>query len=284
MQPEVDTLHPMALRPLPIDPAASNGMYLRYLAALDALSQTLVSYVIPLYIERRGIYEQVGTGFIVRFVSRHYLVTAAHVLDIQKESPLFVYTSPREIRRIDGISRSTVHEGGRQVDMLDVGVVKLSNSASPPYPGVRKVAMEINMLAPGLQRHAATYLLLGFPSTKNRLNRVTRDVVSKGFAWEGRSASPEIYQKIGISEEHHLALAFDRKVGLRADGSPVDFPKPQGMSGAPIWLLHRDEDMGLKEFVVTAIAHTHKERHGAIVCTDIRVACELIGVLATDPY
>lgn len=267
-----------------IDPAAPRGKSPQYWATLDAVAQTLASYAIPLYVDRRGGYEQVGTGFIVHFANRHYFVTAGHVLDIQKDHPLFFYTGSREIRRLDGISRSTVHESGRRADMLDVGVVMLSNIASPPYPNVRKGAIEITMLAPGRPRYGSTYLLLGFPSTKNKFNRVTGEVASKGFAWEGRSAPPDTYQRIGISEKLHLAIAFDSRVGVRADGTSVVFPKPQGMSGAPIWQLYTDDDMGHACFVVTAIAHTHRKQHGAIVCTDVRVACDLIGILATDPY
>jgi hypothetical protein len=71
----------------------------------------------------------------------------------------------------------------------------------------------------------------------------------------------------------HIVLAFNEKDIVHPDGRKMNFPKPQGISGSPLWELRRPEDGGPR---VAGIMIEHRKRHKAMVAVDIGFALRML--------
>ena len=210
------------------------------------------------------------------------MITAAHVLDaFYATGSLYYYIGPRVTRRVVGRALMTPNPAGRNMDQQDIGVVELTGDALPPYADIEKLCVELHNLRPrAMPRESATYIVLGFPSTKNELHRVRRELVAKVYAFHGHAASEPVYEALQLTEPTHLLIKFDPKAGKGAENKPVHFPKPQGMSGGPVFRIPLVPDRETyKGFPVVAIAIAHQTAQKAIQCTDISVAIDIIGAM-----
>ena len=247
--------------------------------AADLLSH----YVLPLYrTDQFDRPQQVGSGFIVRFDGQHYLVTAAHVLDLRHQGGLYFYAGKDSPTSISGRACQSGSGGSRDDDQIDVGVVQLDSSVpSPPYRNIAKMAVDAHELWPEQgNRFGNSYLLLGFPATKNVFRRADGVVIARAYAYLGESSDKLLYKRLSLSTEEHLLVKFDQRVGFDSAGRQIVFPKPHGMSGGPIFHYSSINSADFKfSFPIVGIATRHKAREKAIQGTDIAVAARLIGEL-----
>ena len=240
----------------------------------------LSRYVIPVYQTRRKRPVQVGSGFIVRASHEHFFVTAGHVLDMRADGPLYFYSDVTQHRFLNGSARWTTFERSRQDDDLDVAVVRLSRQALPPYRSIGKFAVDLGSLTPGRLRDQAHYLVVGFPHSKNKPNPTVNHVESYAWGFYGASLPVETYEHAGVATASHILLKFDQKRGFDLGLSPIHMAKPQGMSGAPIWMIasehYKDPEEGP---VVVGVAISHRAALKAVQGTDVVVVYEMIAEL-----
>lgn len=246
------------------------------------LTDALAHCVVPLFAEGSdGKPRLVGTGVLVSSGDDSYLMSAAHAFDeIQEGRQLFFYIEPQTIRRLSGVLRTTKKPKGtdRKGDRLDVGVLLLQDPSLPPYPAVGKRCLPVTAVVPhALPRQGKHYLITGFPGSKSRPNPVAREVSSKVYGLWNISAPAEQYGALGLSQSNHIAVRFDRKRSVFPNKQVQTFPRPAGMSGAPVWLLYDESgpnDPSQTPLVGIAIEH-HTSGH-VLVATDIAVALDLI--------
>lgn len=252
---------------------------------LEQASEILTNYVVPIYFDDwndRPVQE--GTGFFVRVGNQHFFVTAAHVLDKRETTRLYYYIAPNVTRHLSDEDYLTTRGSAalrRADDPLDVAVVRLGQ-AVPPYREVQKLPFDIHQLMPrALPRGASDYIVVGFPETRNRPNHQRVDITARAYAYHNGSAHDDAYARLGLAPASHLLLKFDAHIGFKADGSKVQFPKPQGMSGSPIWRFQSEQQTPWDTygFPAVAIATAHLKNERMMQGTDISVAIDLIGRL-----
>jgi hypothetical protein len=253
-------------------------------AQLRHASDLLSRYVLPLYTDENNRPVHAGSAFIVRAQGHYFLVTAAHVLDRLADGNLYFYVTPREVRAVEGKGYCTPGnpKDRRNDDRLDVGVVCLRNGVYPPYPLVDKSAIDIHELAPQvLPRPSRDYLVVGFPTSKNKANPVKVELNAIAYAYHGKSPAAKAYEKTGAEQRYHVLIEFEQRLGYDTYGLQVTFPKPQGMSGSPVWLYDAGEPLPFDTFgfPVVAVATAHRVGDGLLEGTDISVAIGMIGDL-----
>jgi hypothetical protein len=204
-------------------------------AIVDSID-LLTKFSVPLYREEpSGKPEQFGTGFFVRTEKHHYLVSAAHVLDESRVRGGFFYLAPNAVQTLTGRVITTGHPSERDNDLFDVGVIQLAKGQLPPYTEVDKFAMDYSYLSPRLlPRSTKHYAIIGFPASQSSTNPAARTTSVAAYAYRSDSLNDGEYAGHGFSPESHVLLPLDRKRGFGPDGRIRAFPKPQGMSGAPI--------------------------------------------------
>jgi hypothetical protein len=222
-----------------------------------------------------------GTGLLVQVRDDCFLISAAHVFDPLKEGrDLYFYSDTRTLCHLAsaGPARLTpIHDGKRENDKFDVGVLKLEGPARPPYQPVDKFALPGDLLFP-LQnpRDRQAYLVTGFPASKSKVKLKQNDFCSVPLAHAATSSPMEEYERIAVSPKSHIVLTFGKKV-IRKNGQLQASPAPQGLSGSPVWLVNAtDFAENRTHSTVVGIVTDHKPKSGALVATDIAVAWGLI--------
>jgi hypothetical protein len=248
---------------------------------LESAIDLLTKYSIPLYVnDEYNRPDQFGTGFFVRAGESHFLVSAAHVLDVARTRKVFYYATPEKLRWLSGRVLTTGRPETLDDDMLDVGVMRLTGDALPPYPAVDKFPVEISYLRPKyLPRLGKHYVIVGFPATKSRIDSRDRTALVSPYAYRSDSAGENVYAKQGVDAETHLVLPLDLRKGRDAGGLIRAFPKPQGMSGSPIVVLYGDNEEtedSLRGFPVVAVGTRYCKSAKVLIGTDIRFAVEMI--------
>ncbi len=242
--------------------------------------ELLVNFSVPLYYaDDYGRPIQFGTGFFVRGNAEYYLVTAAHVLDTAFEKEVFYYVTPSKIRKLSGETTRTGKSAlNRCDDVIDIGVMRLTGDGLPPYPEVSKFVMEPEYLRPQyLPRAGRNYTIVGFPATKSKVNRSEGTVLVAPHAYRCEPVSDQDYHKYGFSPENHVLLQLDLRVGFGPNGEQVNFPKPQGMSGSPIFILYSENSVDeTRVFPVVAVGIEYRQKQKLLVGTDVGRVIEAI--------
>jgi hypothetical protein len=239
----------------------------------------LTKFSVPLYVDDEyGRPDQFGTGFFVRARESHFLVSAAHVLDVARTKGVFFYATPTTLRALNGKVLTTGHPDNRDDDALDVGVMKLTGDALPPYREVEKFAMDISYLTPNyLPRADKHYVIVGFPATKSVVDTQRRTALASPYAYRSDSFDDNDYESLGVNARSHVALPLNLRQGLDSSGEPRIFPKPQGMSGSPIVVLYEATNQNHQRvFPVVAIGVRYRKRQKVLIGTDVRFAVEMI--------
>jgi hypothetical protein len=229
--------------------------------------EDLSAFSIPLYQQDyNGRPSLHGTGFFVTVGQDDFLVSAAHVFD-RATNRLFFYSSPDTPRYLSGHRIRSGSPGSRDRKSIDIGVLKLTGDPMPPYPAVRKFAMDVSNLKPSYQpRSGKDYVMIGFPATKNCFNAVEQTVPADPYAYRTQSVPEEEYRVHGVSADTHVVLFLDLKKGFDQSGKLQHFPKPRGMSGSPIVVLARGDDSRVFP-VVVAVLTDHRRK--AAMGTDV---------------
>ncbi len=248
------------------------------LETLDQAAEVLAKFVVPIYQEHRGAPQQIGSGFFVRVGSKHILVSAAHVLDGLRDNDLFIYTAPGYTRKLSGTVLLTQTKGNRDNDRLDVGILSLTDKFNPPYQEVEKFAVDPSYLRSySDQRQGKSYTIIGYPSSQSRVNIIKRQVLARAYAYRDQSIPEDKYSELGLNQQDHLALALDLRRGFDSKGQHRNFPKPQGMSGSPIWLLYDEvNEKSNRVFPIVAVGTKYLRNERVLVGTDISIVIDMI--------
>ena len=244
---------------------------------LDEAVTTLSRFTVPLYRDVRGKPEQFGSGFFLESGGRVVLVSAAHVLRTAKDQTIYYYISKNEICRLDG-KLILGKGGGGDDDHIDVAGLVLSERTSLPKPETGKVAVPLSYLAPRyLPRTGKQYLIVGYPSTKNEANPVAKSVTARPYAYHEDSATLEAYEKLGLSQAGHIVIPLNLRKGFDSSGQQVTFPKPNGISGSPLWVLYEEAGKDAhRTFPLVGVGIEYRWAEKLLVATDSQ---EVLGLL-----
>lgn len=249
------------------------------LEAIDDAMGLMAKFVVPLYEDNgRGQPSSHGSGFFIKAGEYHFLVSAAHVLETMKAKSLFYYISPTIKRKLSGKLLLNPWQGDRENDLIDVGVLRLTGEGLPPYPDVNKFAIDASYLLPSyLPRSSKDYMVVGFPASKSNVNPLRREVAATAYGYRNHSIPDLEYHKQGLLPETHLALPLDLEVGFDSKGKHRNFPKPQGMSGSPIWVLYNeDEQDDGRSLHIVGIGTKYRRNERLLIGTDVAVAVKMI--------
>jgi hypothetical protein len=196
-------------------------------------------------------------------------------LDEARQKRVFFYATRDKIRTLTGKVLTTGDPDKRDNDLLDVGVMKLTGEAAPPYPDVEKFPMPGSYLKPAyLPRSGKHYVIVGFPASKSVVDSRDRTTLVAPYAYRSDPIDDKEYKAHGLDPATHIVLPLNLKKGFDADGRLVHFPKPQGMSGSPIIALYGEPgtEQDSRVFPVVAVGTQYRRRTKVLIGTEISFA------------
>jgi hypothetical protein len=153
----------------------------------------------------------------------------------------------------------------------------MNNGILPPYPDVNKYPMDISYLKPGyLPRIGKHYSFAGFPATKTKVSNFKNSIEVTTYSYRSDSIPDSEHSKYGVDASTHIVLPLDTKKGYDKNGNSTHFPKPQGMSGAPVVVLYEEDGDASRTFPVVAVAIEHRPRDNVVIATDVKFVLEAI--------
>jgi hypothetical protein len=234
---------------------------------------------------QRAVHQN-GSGVLLKIGDKHFLLSAAHVIDYTAIHGIPYLLSPAEGKEpipLDRVRACTspwpAHRDPKDPDMrdadpLDVGFVELNREIVDRLQPARRFAplQEIDV---GERLRLGCYLLLGYP----RQLSVVDVAKQKAHAEPLRYVTELCTDPVDQFDPTKLVRLKYPPTGLNAHMAEVSVPNPKGMSGCGVWRLAemKHPDKWSKDDVkLVAIEHSWHRHRRYIQGTRVRYALELI--------
>lgn len=160
-------------------------------------------------------------------------------------------------------------------DTLDVAVTYLKDIPLPNRMGEVTVdSLSITQFALKRARTNLCVFPTGFPISKSGLNKYTRAVEWPMYMGLARAKPLELYSRYGRDPNKHIICSYDDKISFNEKWQRDNLPKPQGISGGPMWVVDKNQITG--EFTPRVIGVLVEQPDKVMIATDI--ACALQGI------
>lgn len=174
-----------------------------------------------------------GTGTLVKKGSKHFILTAAHV--VRRFSPLFVPTGTEHVPlSINWILSSTARDDCER-DPLDYAIAELGTKQSELLRQ-RWTFVPDNLLdGVGDEFATAEYAFTGYPTSRDRVVFERREHRFQPRFFIQHSVASSALEKAGFSPHTHIGIHFKQTKNVNEVGLKVSLPKMEGVSGGAIW-------------------------------------------------
>jgi len=214
------------------------------LRLLRRATEFLERHVIPVFrIDERENPDIVGTGILAMLNNKHYLITAAHVLDVC-DTGVFLLQSGYEGKPLsnNAIVSSKKFGESRLDDQVDIGFVRLTEDEMLKLG--KDNFLDLNHVSgPSMKIGETLFIALGYPIRDQVRDHKNHMIETPITMFTTGPAKAEAYKFIGVDEKSHIVLKYNRRhiKTRKSVGSPPDF---RGMSGGGVWpisVLHEPE-------------------------------------------
>lgn len=218
--------------------ASQNQINQIALAAEEAAKQLLKFCTAVYRVDDKGNPVQYGSGFFLRSKSKHYLISAAHVLDEQciSDTSLYIPSARSDFLMLVGDSFRTVAiNENREKDKIDFGFVDLQSDFIESIGRENFITSECMDLECDCYQ-SGVYIAVGYPATRNkRIDKKRKKVKRKPFSYTSTLQSSSQLARLGADPKSSLLFNFKKKHSKDNQGNDVTAPDPYGMSGCPLW-------------------------------------------------
>jgi hypothetical protein len=194
------------------------------------------SAIMPIYYAKEnGRAGHLGTCILFRRHNRHFLITAAHVIDAHLQSQLLIPIRG-ELKLILGNAIMTTPPAkGRRFDKFDFAVVALDQAFVHDLGDKRHISDDA-LHAGDWDTSGRMYVAVGYPNSRNdkNIDHRKRQIRPAPFSYGATVVSDEAFaKKLGVSGRDHLFLKYDKR-SRDVDGVVVNSIDPHGMSGGAL--------------------------------------------------
>lgn len=235
----------------------------------NALAERMAAFVHPVWVEDdQHNPQQVGSCALLKVGDRVFLLTAAHVLDENAATTIFLVTSAGPATA-QGTKHASVSPSGdleHKDDPCDVAVLSLSAEAAlrvSPLPSLCLDQCDVN----ATPMPSSLYFACGYPWTKNRKVDTRRaKLPRRPFAYFTKTHPPATYESLGKTWGVHFVVDYNKRHVIQ-QGRDITGPDLPGVSGGLLWC-----SKGLSHRVVGVITGWPTERNltKSIVAIHIR--------------
>jgi len=208
------------------------------------LAKEYMKSVRPIYgsNEHRKPYH-IGSCVLIEVGSSKYLVTAAHVIDHNEITTLYV-SGGSDLIQIEAEALITKPStGNRDDDKLDFAILPLSTDIIEKI-GTVAFIKESSILNTTPKSKGKLYLALGFPNSKNKkVNNPDKKVTQNPFVYSSTlNSDSKIFSKVGATESQHYLLDFCSKHSKDKNNNVVNSIAPKGASGGALFFIEGMND------------------------------------------
>jgi len=189
-----------------------------------------------------------GSGVAISAGGERFVITAAHVLDLELERRGGIYLSPGiqggQLVDLDGAATHRTQmpaSGSRHDDHVDIALICLTPRIIKEF-GTEVEFLNGDHIDPSdTGERGSYYFLCGFPRKDMRINKQLRSVRARSINY----GTTTYHNQRGVwpgMDDLHIDLDFAPDQNVDDNGNAVKLPTPEGISGCGIWRLHRAGD------------------------------------------
>jgi hypothetical protein len=196
------------------------------------------SATLPLFLPNQRTLkpEPVGSGVALRIAGHTFILTAAHVTDLESEGSRLMAPGRDCLISLNGyFSKMRLPPSGlRDDDKLDVAYFCLDEDCSNNlHPSVRKLDRHEVILEKD-PVHRLEYSFAGYPWRKSVVRGKAIETPLSTFT--GLEADKHDYESLGLRRGEHIVMRFNRKrVVHDRKRQQIVAPLPHGMSGGGVY-------------------------------------------------
>jgi hypothetical protein len=202
----------------------------------DAGAQQFIKSIRAIYCStEQGTPDHIGTCILVQVKQTKYLLTAAHVIDNNEYSSLYIGGETGLVLIEGNFVCTEKTDSGRENDYYDFAWLALSEELINRIGDVDFVSDDRFSSYSGATE-GRLYLALGYPNSKNKkVNHQNRSVKPHYLKYSSTvKPNSALCQKLGISGEQHYFLDYNSKHSKNSEGLIVNSVGPRGISGGAL--------------------------------------------------
>ncbi|MBS8239747.1 MAG: trypsin-like serine protease [Marinobacter sp.] len=205
----------------------------------DQLARKFLRSVRPIFgSTKHGEPEHIGSCVLVEFGGTKYVVTAAHVIDNNEQTTLYVSGEKNLVEIVGDFLVTEPPSGHRGNDKLDFAVHKVSEDFEASL-GHLDYIDEKECLTHSQREPQKFCLALGYPNSKNKkFDRNAKTVKEVPFIYSSfLKHEADLFSAVGASATSHLLLDFCGKYSKDEEGNKVNSWSPIGVSGGGLFSI-----------------------------------------------
>ena len=244
------------------------------------LSETAVAEhrnsILPIFGSRHnGSPDHIGTAIALDLYDQKLLLTAAHVVDHNELTSLYVGGAALTLLETE-FHCSAKPDDDRHKDHSDFAIARLPNETVDALDGI-SFFTESNICTSSVEPQGTTFTIAGYPNSKNKNFHVARHTVHTELYHYSDVGRPNPFPDHNphYSAATHIFLNYDQKHSQDAHGRRVDSIQLTGMSGGPVFNIGRLSDPAVlakhhdPQACLAGLAIEHHKAHNAVVGTRI---------------
>jgi len=205
----------------------------------DQLARKFLRSVRPIFgSTKQGKPEHIGSCVFVEFGGAKYFVTAAHVIDENEQTTLYVSGEKNLVEVVGEFLVTAPPEGQRGKDKLDFAVHEVSEEFEASLGHLDYINEKESLTH--FQREPQKFCIaLGYPNSKNKkFDLNARTVKEVPFIYSSSlKHEAALFSAVGASPKNHLLLDFCGKYSRDEDGNQVNSWSPVGVSGGGLFSI-----------------------------------------------
>lgn len=203
-------------------------------AAADAATAAFRSSVRPIYgASVRKTAEQIGSCVLLEVDGQKFVVTAAHIIDHNACTTLYIGGSDALVPMVAEFSATTAPRDDRDLDHYDFAFAQLGAESVAKLGEVH--FLTASQILPSVSTPRRLFTALGYPNSQNeRVNVAAKTVPCKLYPYSSlHSFDRKLATRLKITGQHHLFIDH-RDHAADKDGQKAFAISPRGMSGGAV--------------------------------------------------
>ena len=180
--------------------------------------------------DNKQLYSVIGTGILLEYEEKLFIVTAAHVIDHNEYTTLYTFLNNQTIELTGDWELTLKPNNERRKDKIDFAFHMLDSTTSQTFKSNYKPLQIHDILFNEIPNEKKYYTFFGFPTSKNKPRYMTDNVRPAPYSYSNYGVKSKIYKDIKYDPMLHKIIYFEKK------NNGITFPQPEGMSGGSVWL------------------------------------------------
>ena len=192
--------------------------------------------ILPIYGDsQRGTPVHIGTAIALDWNRQKLLLTAAHVIDNNEFSSLYVGGADPIPLEMEFLTSSKSGQD-RSQDHYDFAIGRIPPQTLKALEGISFIP-ESDVCTTSSEPDGTTYTVAGYPNSKNKKTNATKRVLHAELLHytDVARTNQTLAEKLNLSKTTHIFMNYDRRHSLDAQGRRVNSPRLKGLSGGPVF-------------------------------------------------